>query len=253
MSGPRALDEADFVREKLHGGGRSALRRYRDLAVGEGSGWLSLIRYELITILFGYIPGTPGLLLRRIFFPFLFRKVGRKVVFGRAMTIRCARNIELGDKVVLDDYVLIDGRGAGEERLILGDRVIVNRGCSIRSKVGPLHIGADCTIGAQTMLSAQGGVHIGEWVSFAGGCKVGGGIFEPKPEGDDSMPPFRRVTKGAIRIGDFCVIASNAIVLDGARIGRGCMIGAGAVVMQDVPDDATYSARPGLVLKRLKS
>ena len=253
MSGPQPLDEADFVREKLHGGGKSALRRYRDLVVGEGSGWPALLRYELITILFGLLPGAPGLFLRRIFYPFLFGRVGRKVIFGRSLTIRCARNIELGDRVVLDDYTLLDGRGADTEKLILGDRVIVNRGCSIRSKVGPLHIGADCTVGAQTMLSAQGGLHIGDWVSFAGGCKVGGGIFEPKPADDDSMPPFRRVTKGAIRIGDFCVIASNAIVLDGARIGRGCMIGAGAVVMQDVPDDATYSARPGLVLKRSKS
>ena len=218
MSGPRELDEADFVREKLHGGGKSALRRYRDLVVGDAGGWLELIRYELITILFGYIPGTPGLLLRRFFFPLLFRKVGRKVVFGRSMTIRCARNIELGDKVVLDDYVLIDGRGASEEKLILGDRVIVNRGCSIRSKVGPLHIGADTTVGAQSMLSAQSGVFIGAWVSIAGGCKVGGGIFEPKADGDTSMPPYRRVTKGPIRIGDHCVMASNSIVLKSGRM-----------------------------------
>ena len=248
--GPRELDESQFVRERLHGGGKSALRRYRDLVIGEQGSWWGLLRYELITILFGYIPGSPGLILRRVFYRFLFREIGAKVVFGRNLTIRCAANIRLGSRVVIDDDSLVDGRGAGDDKLVLGDRVIVNRGCTVRSKVGPLHVGSDTTIGAGSMISSQGGVFIGEWVSIAGGCKVGGGIFEPKPEGDTSMPPFRRVTKGPIRIGDRCVLAGNSIVLDGASIGRACLIGAGAVVMQDIPDEATFATRPGLVLKR---
>ena len=47
--GARELDERNFVREKLHGGGKSALARYRDFAVGADRGWLALIKYELIT------------------------------------------------------------------------------------------------------------------------------------------------------------------------------------------------------------
>ena len=81
---------------------------------------------------------------------------------------------------------------------------------------------------------------------------AGGGIIEPKLDGDESTAPLRRVTKGPIGFADYWVPVGRSIVLDGAEVGRACLVGAGAVVMHNIPDGATFATRPGLVLKRAK-
>ena len=47
---------------------KSSLQQYKDLVLGEDS-FLSLIRYELITLFMSGLPGAFGLGLRKIFYP----------------------------------------------------------------------------------------------------------------------------------------------------------------------------------------
>ncbi len=244
-----SLHEDSFIRQKLFATNMSALTRYRVLVIGNRS-LLFLIWYELVTVLFGSIPGAVGLYLRKIFYRTLFKEIGKGVVFGRNVTIRCPSHIVLGNQVVIDDGCFLDGRGAEKGKLVIGDNVILNRNCTVQSKVGPLHIGANCLIGAGTTIVSQGGVCIGQWVGFAGGCKVSGGLFELKPSEDTSDPPWTRHTKGPVRIDGRCVFAYGAIVLDGVHIGQRCMIGPGTVVMQDLPDGSIASTRPGVILRK---
>lgn len=61
-------------------------RKYREVMVGDLGFW-AWVRYELIVTLFGWIPGALGLGFRYLFYRFLFKKVGKKVVFGRNMKI----------------------------------------------------------------------------------------------------------------------------------------------------------------------
>jgi acetyltransferase-like isoleucine patch superfamily enzyme len=68
-------------------------------------------------------------------------------VFGRNLTIRNAQNITLGDNVIIDDDCVLDARGAGPDGVVIGDRVIINRGASIQAKIGPIWIGEDSDIG----------------------------------------------------------------------------------------------------------
>jgi len=244
------LDESQFMRGQLHGK-QSALKKYSSLVIGNAS-FLSLLKYELIVLLFGFIPGALGLVLRKLFYPKLFSKIGKGVVFGRNVTIRCAENIAIGDNVVIDDDVVLDGRGAEQHGLVIGNNVVLNRGCVVQSKFGPLSIGDYSAIGAGSAIVAQGGVEIGRWVGIAGGCEVSGGLFELVEQEDDTTPPFRRYTKGPVSIGDNTTLAYGAIVVDGVSVGKNCMIGPGCVVMSNMKDETVASLRPAVVLPRRK-
>ncbi len=243
------LEEGQFIRDKLFDDAKSPLERYMMLVVGRKSVF-ELLKYELLTLLFGWIPGALGIVLRRMFYSALFGRVGRGVVIGRNVTVRCGHNIELGNNVVIDDGCFLDGRGADEGKMRIGDHVILNRNCTVQSKVGPIHIGPHCSVGTGTLIAAQGGVFIGEWVGFAASCEVSGGLFQPRPEGDDAMPPYRRYSKGPVRIDKHCVVGFGAAILDGVHVGTGCMIGPGSIVLKDLPENSVISPRPGVILKR---
>jgi len=244
----RELEDDHYIRQKLFGGDKTALERYRELVVGERGSLLALVRQELVTTLLGPIPGALGLFLRKLVYPRLFPRIGRGVVFGRNVTLRHCARIRLGDRVVIDDDCLIDARGSGEQGVEIGDEVVLNRRVSIQSKVGAIRIGAACDLGADTAVVAQGPIEIGERVSIGGGAMVGGGLIQldggdsPDPGGtpptrdDFASRGQRRFSKGPIRIGARCVFGSHVTVLDGVRVGEGAMIGAAAVLRDDVPE-----------------
>ena len=243
------LSDEHFIRSKLRDPNRSILEKYCNLVIGEVS-LLELIKYELITSLLGWMPGAVGLVLRKLIYPFLFKEIGKNVVFGRNATIRCPKNIQIDDNVVIDDTCFIDGRGAGEEKLSIGKNCIISRGSYVQSKKGPLHIGENTIIGEQSAIVSQGGVFIAESCGIAGGCKIGGGLFSIK---EDSNPSdgeyFTRYTKGPIRIGKNSIIAFGAVVVDGVTVGERCMIGPGALVIKKIIDGSSVTSYPAIVMK----
>jgi len=151
------IAEEELIRHKLFNERKTPLQKYKELVIGDKS-LLQLIKYELVTTLLGPIPGALGLTLRKLFYPMLFKHIGKGVIFGQNVVIRHSDKIRLGNRVVLDDYCLIDARGSGEDGLIIGDDSIINRGVTIKSKVGPIHIEASANIGAATVIISVGGV-----------------------------------------------------------------------------------------------
>lgn len=245
-----SLDEAHFIREKLGESG-SSFQKYRRLTIGNGS-VLTLIKYELITCLFGPIPGALGLFLRGIFFPLLFRRCGKKAVFGRNVTIRNAQNITIGDNVFIDDDTVIDGRGAEDSVFSIGNNTLVGRYAMILSKVGPLSIGDNCNVGSYAMIVSQGGVTVQDWVQIAGRVEISGGLFKVSTEEREGYP-LDRETKGPIVIGERTYLGSGAIIIDGVKIGKKCQIGAGSVVIEDLKDYSVFVPRPGMLIARIKA
>ncbi len=247
-------------------GDKSRVRRYADLVVGEGASYGQLLKYELITGVFSGLPGALGLGLRQLAYPRLFKRIGKGVVFGRHVVIRNAQNISLGDGVIIDDGCVLDGRGAGSEGVVIGDRVIVNRGTTIQAKIGPIEIGDDCDIGAGSTVHSQGGIAIGGAVVIGGGTKISGGAFQTDRSAaatDHASTDAARVgmlareqtrwTSGPIRIGDKCLIGMGTIILDGVEIGEGSVIGAGTVMTKSVPAHSVVAGVPGRVLRMRES
>lgn len=68
---------------------------------------------------------------------------------------------------------------------------------------------------------------------------------------DPWLPVGQQVLQGdPVRVGAGTWIATNVVVLPGARIGRNCAIAAGAVVRGEIPDHSVVAGVPGRVVRR---
>lgn len=236
------LDDAGFIRARLFDDDRSTFSRYTDLVFRSFS-WPKLIRYELLTMFIGSMPGALGLVLRKWLFPSLFRKAGKSVIFGPNLTLRHADRITLGEGVVLDRDCLLDARGAGEAGIVIGDRVIVSGGAAIQAKDGHIEIGSDCNIGSHTAIVAQGPIIIEHQVSIAGNAMIAGGRHVV--ELDNTAPHnAQRFTSGSIRLARNVRIGMGAIVQDGVSIGENAIVAPGSVVYESVAANSVVWGNP---------
>ena len=233
------LDESVFIRDRLFRDERSPFERYRDLTFHSFS-WPKLIRYELLTLFIGPIPGALGLVLRKWLFPSLFRKTGKNCIFGANLTLRHADRITLGDGVVLDQDCLLDARGAGDAGIVIGDRAIVSHGAAIQAKVGHIEIGADCNIGSHVDIVAQGPIVIADNVSIAGNAMIAGGRYVVELEGAG----HERFTSGSICLGRNVRIGMGAIIQDGVQIGENAIVAPGSVVFESVAAESVVWGNP---------
>jgi acetyltransferase-like isoleucine patch superfamily enzyme len=239
--------EKQALSEQLSASGTSLLGRYQAKAIGN-TRLSSLVQYELFQLLFGDLPGTLGYGFRKMTYPKLFKQVGSGVIFGRGLAMRHPGRIVLGDRVAIDDGVLFDASGAGDEGITIGNDVIISRNCVIQGKTAPVTIGNKTDIGCNVILSSGGGIHIGNHVLIAGNCYVGGGRYV-SDRLDIPMMEQGVYTKGPVVIGDDVWLGAGAVVLDGIKIGKGAIVGAGAVVTKDLPDYATAAGIPAKVIK----
>lgn len=231
---------------------KPALQKYQELVIGSTS-LLALMKYELLIILLGPLPGAPGFMLRKLFFRGLFKKVGRNVVFGRSLTIRHPRNILIGDNVVIDDYAVLDAKGDGDKELVIGNDVIIGRGTVISSKNGNIAIGDNSNIAMNCFIQSAKEVTIGKNVLFAPYCYVIGGGDHRIDRTDIPIIAQGQVVKG-ITIEDNCWIGAGVNVQDGVTIGRDSVVGSGAVVTKDLPAFSIAMGVPAkVVANRLDS
>lgn len=234
------------LREQLHRPEVSILKRYQQKVLGDDR-FRVLLNYEIVTFLFGNLPGALGYLSRNWFYGRIFKRVGKGVIFGRGIALRHPRQITIGDRVSIDDYTMLDACGVGEEGMILGDDVIISRNCIVQGKTGPLVIGKRTTIGPNVIICAVPGIFIGQSVAICANCYVGGGRY-----GSDSLdiPMVEQgdYSRGPVIIGDDVVLYPGASVLDGVHIGKGSIVGAGALVTEDLPDYAISIGVPAKVI-----
>lgn len=221
--------------------------RYREKVLGDDR-LLPFLEYELATFLFGNLSGGLGYLLRKWSYRHLFKNLGRGIIFGKGIVLRHPRRISIGDRVVIDDYALLDASGAGGKGITLEDNVIISRNCVIQGKTGPVVIGKKTDIGCNTILSSATGIFIGHSVLIAGNCYIGGGRYI-SDRLDIPMMEQGLYSRGPVVIGDDVWLGAGVIVLDGVRIGKGCIVGAGAVVAKDLPDYAIAVGVPATVVK----
>lgn len=228
------------------GGGKSSfLTKYQDLVVGDRS-LFKLVQYELITTLFGQVPGALGLVCRSLFYPSLFMSVGKKVLFGHHLSLRAPGRIKLGNKVVLDDFAVISVRGLEDERIEIGDGVQIGRSAQLKTRAGSIWIGEFANIGSECRIDSTSSVHIGRYCLIAGRCYIGG-VSHGYSRTDIPIVKQPLIPKGGVHIGDDVWLGAHVIVNDGVTIGTGAIVGAGAVVTKDIPPYAIAMGVPAQV------
>lgn len=241
------IGQEKLIRNALAEGKESPLKTYRKLTVGE-AGFGRFLLYEILTMLLGPMPGGVGFYLRKTFYKYLFKEVGRGLIIGRNVSLRHPGKIELGDNVTIDENCLVDARGSGDGGVTLGDDVILNRGCMILAKAGPVHIGKRTTVGSNSVIVSLSGVEIGEAIMIAGNCYLSAGSYNVD-NGPLTIMDAGAFSNGPIRIGDGAWLGTGAIVLDGVSIGSGSVIGAAALVNKDVPETGIAVGIPAKVVR----
>ncbi|MBN1269063.1 MAG: acyltransferase [Kiritimatiellae bacterium] len=242
------LDEGG-IQATLSDRRRGALAKYADLVVGGGIG--AVIKYELITGLFGSWPGAVGLWLRQKFYRCLFRTCGRGLIIGRNVTLRRPDRISLGRNVVLGDNSTLDAKGDTGDGIVIRDGVFVGPGTIVSTGGGSIELDEGANIGSYCRIGTLGRTRIGKKALLAAYCYVvGAGHDASRTDVPILDQPI--TTKGGAEVGDGCWLGARVTVMDGTKIGRDSIVGAHAVVTEDLPEFCVAVGIPAKVVKMRK-
>lgn len=230
---------------------KPAFTKYQQLFVGSSNLWFFL-KYEVITGLFGSLPGALGLVLRGKFFRILLGKMGSNVVFGRNVVLRHPQKIHLGDNVIIEDNCVLDAKGKDNKGMFIGDNVTIGRNCVLSCKNGDLYIGENTVININAFIQSGKRVDIGKNVGIGAYCYIIGAGDHTMTRTDIPIMSQEQIVKG-ITIEDNAAIGTGAKIKDGITIGRDAFIGMGAVVTKSIPEFAIAVGIPARVVGNRKT
>jgi len=95
-------------------------------------------------------------------------------------------------------------------------------------------------------IQAGNGIYIGDGTIFAPGIKL------ISADHDVSNQDRQWVQCDPIRIGNYCWIGANAVILPGVELGEGVIVGAGAVVTNSFPDHVIIAGVPAKIIRDLR-
>jgi acetyltransferase-like isoleucine patch superfamily enzyme len=237
------------VKELTQGSAFGAYRAlmYGDMSLGK------IIWAELLFTLFGGLGGAAGLFLRMKLYPSLFKSCGRKVVFGKNVTLRHPHKIDLGAGVVLDEGSMVDAKGSTNRGISLGERVYVGRNTNIYCKNGNITVGENVSFSANCIVFSSNELTMKKnSVVAAFTYLLSGGEYDL----DDVTPLAMQkgtCTQGPLEIGEDCWLGAGAKVLDGASLGDHCVLGAGSVANKPIPANSIAVGVPARVVKTRKT
>lgn len=212
-------------------------------------GKLQHLKERLITNLLKDIPTIAlGPKLRYLVYRTLFAHLGKSVLIQNDIDFLGSANIEIGDGVYIFKGARIDARGPKQNRIILGNQVVIEKnveiGCLDKTTI---HIDEDTFIAPGVCIGGPGGITIGK------NCLISAysAIVANNHRFTDIRKPikYQGVTSKGITIEDDCWLGHGVVVLDGVTIGKGSVIGAGAVVTKDIPPFSVAVGTPAKVIK----
>jgi len=237
------------IQKELFSKKKSKIAKYIDLFVGR-RGFFNLLKYEIITMLFQDMPGSAGIFFRNLFYPVLFKKVGKGVSFGKSITVRHPHKITIEDNVVIDDYCVLDAKGLDNNGITLGKNIFIGRNSILSCKNGDISIGDNVVVGFNCEIFSGSKVAIGENTLIAAYVYITGGGHDYSRV--DIPVSEQEKTFYGIKVERNCWIGAGAIVFDGVTIGNDTIIGAGAVVSKDIPPYSIASGVPAKVTRSRK-
>jgi len=155
-------------------------------------------------------------------------------------TRKIASNVELGENVVLQDFINLYGCRIGDNTKI-GPFVEVQRNAMV---------GRNCKIQSHSFIcegvTIEDEVFVGHGVMFINDryprATTDAGALQAE---SDWTVVHTTVRKGAS-------IGSNATILCGVTVGEGAIVGAGSVVTKDVPARTVVAGNPAKVIRRIR-
>ncbi|MDT8318410.1 MAG: DapH/DapD/GlmU-related protein [bacterium] len=122
------------------------------------------------------------------------------------------KNIEFGQNIIIDDFVLI---------------YATNR----------MKIGSHVHIASFTSITGGSEFIMDDFSGISQGCRIltGSEDFKGWGFGNPTIPEkYRNTKREKVTIGKFCLVGANSVVLPGVSISEGAVVGAGSVVSKDL-------------------
>ena len=231
-------------------GGGSALERYQDVVVGRRS-WRGLLYFEFCSWMAG-LPGALGLLMRKTFWPRLLGACGKKVFFGRNVTLMHPGRIRIGDNTVIGDGCVLDARNPTRETVLeIGSEVMLSHGVVLSCKNGSITIGDRCGFGPYSVIQSahDNAVTIGNDVIGGSYCFVTGSGNYNTDRLDIPISKQGTLKTDGTHIGDGVWLGARASAVGGVSIGRDAIIGTGAVVTRSLSERSVSVGVPARVIR----
>jgi len=156
-----------------------------------------------------------------------FRRIGTNVKIYPLTKILNPETISIGNNVIIDDFVFLDGRR--ETRI--GDYV---------------HIASFCSI------TGGGRFIMEDFSGLSSGCRIftGSEDFSGSSLTNPTIPSeFRNVTRSFVIIKKHGLLGANVVVLPGVTIGEGAAIGANSLIIKDVEPWTINIGNPTRILR----
>lgn len=151
-----------------------------------------------------------------------FKECGLDVtVYPKAQILK-PENIAIGDSVIIDDFVFLDG---GEET----------------------RIGSFVHIAAYASIMGGGTFVMGDFAGLSGGVRVytASEDYRGKWLTNPAVPwPWRRPTRSSVVMGRHALVGAGSVVLAGVEIGEGAHVGALSLVNRDLRPWTLYAGVP---------
>jgi acetyltransferase-like isoleucine patch superfamily enzyme len=167
--------------------------------------------------------GDMDVLMRRVLWRALVRRLGNGVRIGRSVGLVHPETFGIGDGVFIGDGAYLQGRFEGS--CVIGDHV---------------------WIGPQSYFDARALILESD-VGWGPGAKVLGAEHTGEPADAPIMQTDLAVRP--VHVGRGADIGVGAILLPGVTVGEGSIVGAGAVVTRDVPAFAIVAGVPAEILR----
>ena len=200
-----------------------------------------------------YLPGPLGFTLRYSYYKRRLKYMGKNVQIDTGVSIQNPQNISIGDNTWIDKYVLLmAGPPAGNRETLAKENK------DFKLNEGDLFVGKNVHIAPFSIVSAIGGVYIGNDVAFSSGCKVYSFTHHYRSFADPSdetvafgsqVPQERQaMICGPIVIDDNVALA-YCTVLPGVSIHKNSFITTNSVVSCNIPENSIASGNPAAVIK----
>lgn len=134
-------------------------------------------------------------------------------------------NIEFGKNIIIDDFAFIYA-------------------------TAPMKIGNYVHIASFASITGGAELIIENFVAISQGCRIltGTDDFVDWGFGNSTIDEkYRNTKREPVKIGKYCIVGANSVVLPGVTIGEGATVGAGSVVTKDLESWGVYIGN-----KRLK-
>lgn len=130
----------------------------------------------------------------------------------------------------------------GAERICFGAPVIIDDFALIYAR-SDMQVGNYCHVAAFASVIASAEIELADYVAVSHGARLltATDDFTGHGFGNSTVPSaFRNLKRGPIRIGRFCIIGANSVVLPGVTVGEGATVGACSVVTRDLEPWGVY-------------